>query len=65
MLFNNGTEAQLFYKRLNGSLFPQIVSIDAICAYVELNESAFDDSLDAHRHRTGSQGIVSAFAADS
>jgi transposase len=46
VMFEDRNGTCMFYKRLSTGLFAQVDAIDPNCAYVELNESAFDDLLD-------------------
>lgn len=46
VMFADTTGICMLYKRLNEGLFAQIESVDPDCAYVELDEAAFEALLD-------------------
>jgi len=46
VMFADSTGICMFYKRLSHELFAPIESMQPDCAYVELDEAAFEDLLD-------------------
>ena len=46
VMFADSTGICMFYKRLSHGLFAPIESMQPDCAYVELDEAAFEDLLD-------------------
>lgn len=46
VMFTDSTGVCMLYKRLSKGLFAQIESVDPDCAYVELDEAAFETLLD-------------------
>ena len=46
-MYADRTGLCMYYKRLNAGVFARIESLEPNCAYVELDEAAFDDLLDA------------------
>lgn len=45
-MFADSTGICMFYKRLSEGLFAPIEAMEPNCAYVELDEAAFEDLLD-------------------